>query len=147
MKRLSVLIAALLLTLSLAACGDEAPKAAQTPAPDQSSATTAPRQEADEFTPEQLVLAQEFSEAVDAYNQVVDRLNTYPELLSQEGFVTSLNDLSNAITELDRLFESPEYLTGEAMDALDAAIDVIYSFITEAEAALDELDAAMPESL
>ncbi len=136
MKKLLVLMMALIMTLGLAACrGSEA-------APVETSPTPAQVEKAEEFTEEQKALAQEFSDMVDAFNAIVDRINASPELLSDEELVTTMNDLSGEITAADDNFTSPETLTAEVMEGLKTAIKAAYEFIDIAGTALDEIDSA-----
>lgn len=132
MKKLLVLIMALVMTLSLAACGgsDSAP----------ATSTSKPAQvEKTAFTAEQQALAQDFMSMAEEFDAIADKVNASPELLENEELVTAMNDLSSEIIKADEYFASPETLTPEMMGALTVAIEVGRSFIAEAGAALDEI--------
>lgn len=132
MKKLLVLIMALAMTLSLAACGgsDSAPA---------TSPSTSAQDENTEFTAEQQALAQDFISMAEEFDAIADKVNASPELLENEELVTAMNDLSSEIIKADEYFASPETLTPEVMGALTVAIEVGRSFIAEAGAALDEV--------
>ena len=132
MKKLLVLIMALAMTLSLAACGgsDSAPA---------TSPSTPVQVEKTEFTAEQQALAQDFMSMAEEFDAIADRVNASPELLENEELVTAMNDLSNEIIKADEHFASPETLTPEIMGALTVAIEVGRSFIAEANTALEEI--------
>ncbi len=132
MKKLLVLIMALAMTLSLAACGgsDSAPAA---------SPSTPAQVEKTEFTAEQQALAQDFMSMAEEFDAIADKVNASPELLENEELVTAMNDLSSEIIKADEYFASPETLTPEIMGALTVAIEVGRSFIAEAGAALEEI--------
>ncbi|WP_369283012.1 hypothetical protein [Oscillibacter sp. GMB15532] len=132
MKKLLVLIMALTMTLSLAACGgsDSAPA---------TSPSTSAQVENTEFTAEQQALAQDFMSMAEEFDAIADKVNASPELLENEELVTAMNDLSSEIIKADEYFASPETLTPEVMGALTVAIEVGRSFIAEAGAALDEV--------
>lgn len=132
MKKLLVLIMALAMTLSLAACGgsDSAPA---------TSPSTPVQVEEVEFTAEQQALAQDFMSMAEEFDAIADKVNASPELLENEELVTAMNDLSSEIIKADEYFASPETLTPEVMGALTVAIEVGRSFIAEAGAALDEV--------
>ena len=132
MKKLLLLIMALTMTLSLAACGgsDSAPA---------TSPSTSAQVENTEFTAEQQALAQDFMSMAEEFDAIADKVNASPELLENEELVTAMNDLSSEIIKADEYFASPETLTPEVMGALTVAIEVGRSFIAEAGAALDEV--------
>ena len=132
MKKLLVLIMALAMTLSLAACGgsDSAPA---------TSPSTPVQVEKTEFTAEQQALAQDFMSMAEEFDAIADKVNASPELLENEELVTAMNDLSSEIIKADEYFASPETLTPEIMGALTVAIEVGRSFIAEAGAALEEI--------
>ncbi len=132
MKKLLVLMMALAMTLSLAACGggDAAPAA---------SPSTPAQVEKTEFTAEQQALAQDFMSMAEEFDAIADKVNASPELLENEELVTAMNDLSSEIIKADEYFASPETLTPEIMGALTVAIEVGRSFIAEASAALEEI--------
>lgn len=132
MKRLLVLIMALAMTLSLAACGGNNAAPAESP-------STPTQVEKTEFTAEQQALAQDFMSMAEEFDAIADRVNASPELLENEELVTAMNDLSSEIIKADEYFASPETLTPEIMGALTVAIEVGRSFIAEAGAALDEI--------
>lgn len=133
MKKLLVLIMILTMTLGLVACkGDNITPAGAT------SETT--QVEEKEFTAEQQALAQEFISMAEEFDEVADKVNASPELLSNEELVTAMNDLSNEIIKADEYFASPETLTPEVVGALTVAIDVGRTFIAEASDALDEIE-------
>jgi len=132
MKRLLVLIMALAITLSLAACGGNNAAPAESP-------STPTQVEKTEFTAEQQALAQDFMSMAEEFDAIADRVNASPELLENEELVTAMNDLSSEIIKADEYFASPETLTPEIMGALTVAIEVGRSFIAEAGAALDEI--------
>lgn len=131
MKKLLVLIMALAMTLSLAACGGNAVPAA--------SPSTPVQVEEVEFTAKQQALAQDFMSMAEEFDAIADKVNASPELLGNEELVTAMNDLSGEIIKADEYFASPETLTLEVMGALTVAIEVGRSFIAEAGAALDEV--------
>ena len=131
MKKLLVLVMALAMTLSLAACGGKAAPAA--------APSTPVQVEEVEFTAEQQALAQDFMSMAEEFDAIADRVNASPELLENEELVTAMNDLSSEIIKADEYFASPETLTPEIMGALTVAIEVGRSFIAEAGAALDEV--------
>lgn len=139
MKKLLVLMMAFVIMLSLAACGGGEP----TPTPSSSAPSQSSSQAKETgFTAEQQALAQEFFDMTEAFNKTVDRVNASPELLSDEELVTTMNELANGITAADESFANPETLTPEVMGGLKTAIEATHKFITEAEAALDEIDSA-----
>jgi len=131
MKKLLVLVMALAMTLSLAACGGKAAPAA--------APSTPVQVEEVEFTAEQQALAQDFMSMAEEFDAIADKVNASPELLENEELVTAMNDLSSEIIKADEYFASPETLTPEVMGALTVAIEVGRSFIAEAGAALDEV--------
>lgn len=133
MKKLVVLMMALAMTLSLAACGgsDSAP----------ATSPSAPAQvEKTEFTAEQQALAQDFLSMAEEFDAIADKVNASPELLENEELITAMNELADEIIKADEYFASPETLTPEIMGALTVAIEVGRSFIAEADAAFDEID-------
>ena len=133
MKKLLVLMMALAMTLSLAACGgsDSAP----------ATSPSAPAQvEKTEFTAEQQALAQDFLSMAEEFDAIADKVNASPELLENEELITAMNELADEIIKADEYFASPETLTPEIMGALTVAIEVGRSFIAEADAAFDEID-------
>lgn len=134
MKKLLVLMAALVMVLSLAACGgsEASPAAASTPA----------QVKEVEFTAEQQALAQEFISMAEEFDVIADRVNASPELLSDEEIVNAMNALADEIIKADDYFATPETLTPEVMGGLAVAIEVGRTFIAEAGAALDEIDDA-----
>jgi membrane-bound lytic murein transglycosylase B len=132
MKKLLVLIMALAMTLSLAACGGS--DAAPTTSP-----STSAQVENTEFTAEQQALAQDFMSMAEEFDAIADKVNTSRELLENDELVTDMNDLSREFNKADEYFASPETLTPEVMGALTVAIEVGRSFIAEAGAALDEV--------
>jgi predicted small lipoprotein YifL len=132
MKKLLVLIMALAMTLSLAACGGNNAAPAESP-------STPAQVEKTEFTAEQQALAQDFMSMAEEFDAIADRVNASPELLENEELVTAMNDLSNEIIKADEYFASPETLTPEIMGALTVAIEVGRSFIAEANTALEEI--------
>lgn len=138
MKKSLVIMMLLILSLSLVGCGgDKNPEpASSTPA--QSSA----QDQKSEFTPEQQALAKEFLEMAEGFDKVADRVNATSELLADQELVDTMNELADEIIKADDLFANPETLTPEAMKGLEEAIDAVHQFITEANAALDELDKA-----
>ncbi|WP_312071334.1 hypothetical protein [Anaerotignum propionicum] len=131
MKRLLVLIMALAMTLSLAACGGS--NAAPVAVP------STPEQVEVEFTEEQQALAEDFMSMAEEYDAIADKVNASPELLENEELVTAMNDLADEIIKADECFASPETLTPEVMGALTVAIEVGRTFIAEANAALEEI--------
>jgi hypothetical protein len=133
MKKLLVLMVAFVMALSLAACGGE-------------SSSTSSQVEEVEFTAEQQALAQEFMDMTEMFNKIVDRVNASPELLSDEELITTMNELANEITAADEYFTNPETLTPEIMGGLKVAIEASRTFISKAEAALDEIEAARANS-
>lgn len=132
MKKLLVLIMALAMTLSLAACGGNNAAPAESP-------STPAQVEKTEFTAEQQALAQDFMSMAEEFDAIADRVNASPELLENEELVTAMNDLSNEIIKADEYFASPETLTPEIMGALTVVIEVGRSFIAEANTALEEI--------
>ncbi|MGI6778798.1 MAG: hypothetical protein ACOX7R_12560 [Acetivibrionales bacterium] len=133
MKRLLVLMMAVMMTLSLAACGGSNAD------PSASSSTPTQAKEA-EFTAEQQALAKEFADMVERFNETIDRVNATPELLDDEEISTTLNELADVITAADENFASPEMLTPEVMDNLKAAVEEVHKFIDVTETALDEIE-------
>ena len=133
MKKTLVLMTALAMALSLAACGGGAVAPAAIPS------TPAQVEEA-EFTADQQALAQEFMSMAEEFDAVADRVNESPELLSEEELVTAMNELADEIIAADEYFANPETLTPEVMGGLRVAIEVGRTFIAEASAALDEID-------
>jgi len=132
MKKILVLMMALVMTLGLAACGGN--NAAPATAP-----STPEQVEKTEFTAEQQALAQDFMSMTEEFDAIADKVNASPELLENEELVTAMNDLSSEIIKADECFASPETLTPEIMGALTIAIDVGRTFIAEAGAALEEI--------
>ena len=132
MKRLLVLIMALAMTLSLAACGGNNAAPAESP-------STPTQVEKTEFTAEQQALAQDFMSMAEEFDAIADKVNASPELLENEELVTAMNDLSSEIIKADEYFASPETLTPEIMGALTVAIEVGRLFIAEAGVALEEI--------
>lgn len=132
MKKILVLMTALVLTLSLAACGET--PAASSPAPAQASGV--------EFTAEQQALAQEFMAMAEEFDVIADKVNAIPEALRDEELVQNMNELADEIIAADELFANPESLTPEVMGGLKVAIEVTRTFIAQANAALDEIEAA-----
>lgn len=120
MKRIMVLMLALVMSLSLVACGGSAP--------------------AKGFTSEQQALAKEFLAAAEEYDKVVERINQFPQLLQDEGMVDSMNALAETIIAADAAFEDPKTLTPEVMSSFRTAIEAINTFIADANTALDDLD-------
>ena len=139
MKKLLVPLMALVVALSLAACGGvgSAPVAVSS-APAQASAGT--------FTAEQQTLAQDFMSMAEEFDAIADKVNASPELLKNEELVAAMNELANEIIKADEYFAKPETLTPEVMGALTVAIDVGRTFIAEAGAALDEAEGSKATS-
>lgn len=135
MKKLLVLMM-LILSLSVAGCNSDTNSGSAAPA----SSETLSQNEEGEFTPEQRALAQEFADMIEAYNEVVDRVNQTPEALADEELVATMNELSEELTKADEAFASSEILTDEVMEQMKEAIDATNKFITEANAALDEIE-------
>jgi PBP1b-binding outer membrane lipoprotein LpoB len=138
MKKLSVFMMVLILSLSLVGCGGDKNSAPASSTPSQSSSQN---KEA-EFTPEQQALAQEFMDMTKAFNKVVDRVNATPEVLADEELIKTMNELADEITKADDCFATPETLTPEIMKGLKVAIEAVHKFITEAETALDKIESA-----
>ncbi|HKM21476.1 MAG TPA: hypothetical protein VJZ01_05500 [Lachnospiraceae bacterium] len=135
MKKLLVLMMALVMALSLAACGGggSAPVAV----------SSAPAQAADgTFTAEQQALAQDFMSMAEEFDAIVDKVNASPELLKNEELVTAMNELADEIINADEYFANPKTLTPEVMGGLKVAIEVGRTFIAEASADLDEIASA-----
>lgn len=149
MKKLVVLIMALVMTLSLAACGGSAPASASspTPAPSSTPAQSPSSQSKEaEFTAEQQALAQEFMDMAEAFDKTVDRVNASPEALKDEALIKTMNELADEIIAADDYFAKPETLTPEVMEGLKAAIEATHKFISAAEAALDQVEGAKADS-
>ena len=140
MRKLLILITALVMVLSLAACGGSAPAASVSAAP----ASSAPAAKAPEaaFTADQQALAQEFMEMADAFDKIADRVNATPAALENQALIASMNELADEIIKADDYFTSPEKLTPEVMSELRAAIVEVHKFTAVAEMALDEADSA-----
>jgi len=132
MRKLLVLIMALVMTLSFAACGGSNAAPATSP-------STPAQVEKTEFTAEQQALAGDFMSMAEEFDAIADKVNASPGLLENEELVTAMNDLSNEIIKADEYFASPETLTPEIMGALTVAIEVGRTFIAEANAALEEI--------
>ena len=135
MKKRLVLTMALVMTLSLAACGGSKP----TPA---SSSSTPAQVKEVEFTAEQQALAQEFMDAAATFDKIADRVNVSDELRSDEELVTTMNEIADEIIAADEYFSNPETLTPEIMEGLKVAIAAIHEFADVAGTALDEIDSA-----
>ncbi|MDF3003789.1 MAG: hypothetical protein K0S22_261 [Oscillospiraceae bacterium] len=135
MKKLLAIMMALVMALSLAACGGSEP----TPA---SSSSTPSQVEDVEFTAEQQALAQEFLDAAATFDIIADRVNVSDELRSDEELITTMNEIADEIIAADEYFSSPETLTPEIMDGLKVAIAAIHEFANVAGSALDEIDSA-----
>lgn len=139
MKKLLILMMALVMALSLAACkGSEPAPASSSSTPSQPSSQV----EEAEFTAEQQALAGDFMSMAEEFDAVADKVNASPELLSDEELVNSMNELANEIIKADDYFANPETLTPEIMGGLKVAIEVGRSFIAEAGTALDEIESA-----
>lgn len=123
MKRLMVLMMALVLSLSLVACGGN----------------SAPAKGG--FTAEQQALAKDFLAAAEEYDKVVERVKEFPQLLDDQELVDTMNALADTIIAADAAFESPEVLTPEVMSSFRTAIEAINTFVADANATLDDLDA------
>lgn len=123
---------ALVMALSLAACGGSKP----TPA----SSSSTPSQA--EFTAEQQALAKEFMGAAATFDKIADRVNVSDELRSDEELVTTMNEIADEIIAADKYFSSPETLTPEIMKGLKVTIAAIHDFADVAGRALDEIDSA-----
>lgn len=134
MKKLLALMMALIMALSLAACGESEP----TPA----SSSSTPSQ----FTAEQQALAQEFTDMAEAFNKTVDRVNATPEVLEDQELIKTMNELAEGIIKADDYFANPETLTPEIMEGLKTAIEATHKFITSAEEALNEIEKAKATS-
>lgn len=115
------------MSISLAACGGE-------------SSSTFSQNTEPQYTAEQQALAQEFSDMVDAYNEIVDKVNASPELLSHEELVDVMNKISEEITAADQYFADPEILTPEVMNGLKTVIDAAYDFIADVEELLKQIE-------
>lgn len=139
MKKILACIMVLILSLSLVGCGGGQNSS---PAPSTPSQPSVQQEEEKEYTPEQQALAQEFVDMIDAYNAVVDRVNATPELLEDEELIEVMNELAGELTKIDEFFTDPEILTPEVMEAIKVTIEATYEFVTEAEAALDEIESA-----
>lgn len=139
MKKLLVLMMAIVMALSLVACGgSEATPASSSSAPSQPSSQV----EEAEFTAEQQALAGDFISMAEEFDAVADKVNASPELLSDEELVNSMNELADEIIKADDYFANPETLTPEIMGGLKVAIEGGRSFIAEAGTALDEIESA-----
>lgn len=121
MKKLLVLMAAFVLTLSLVGCGGAPTK---------------------EFTAEQQALAQEFLDMSAAFDKTVDRVNASPEALADQELITTMNELADEIIAADQYFANPKTLTPEIMEGLKTAIALTHQFVTAAETALDDIDSS-----
>lgn len=132
MKKLLVLMMALAMTLSLAACGGNNAAPAASP-------STSAQVEKTEFTAEQQALAEDFMSMAEEFDAIADRVNASPELLENDELVTAMNELANEIIKADEYFASPETLTPEVMGALTVAIEVGRTFIADASADLAEV--------
>ena len=135
MKKLLVLMMALVMTLSLAACGGN------NAAPEASSSTPA-KVENTEFTADQQALAQDFISMAEEFDVIADKVNANPKLLEDKELVSSMNELADEIIKADEYFAKPETLTPEVMGGLKVAIEVGRTFIAQASEALDEASAA-----
>lgn len=135
MKKILVFIMALVMTLSLVACGGNK----STSAPASSIPAQSPTQvEEVKFSAEQQALAQEFMAMAEAFDKTVDRVNATPEALEDQEFIQIMNELADEIILADDYFTSPETLTPEIMDGLKIAMEQTYQFIAAAEEALDQ---------
>ena len=139
----------LIFALSKAGCSsdtsDTASEAATEAVTSAATEETLAQNEEGEFTPEQQALAKEFADMIDAYNQIVDRVNNTSEVLEDEELIAVMNELSEELTNLDQAFKSSETLTPEVMGKMKEAIDATNQFITEAETALNEIENARNE--
>ncbi len=122
--KLLVLMMTLVMALLLAGCGGGSDTTSGSPA------------EKAEFTAEQVALAQEYAAAAEDFNGIVDRVNAVPELMKEDVLIDAMNELAAALTEADRLFTDPAYLTPEVMDKLKEGIKETRDFVTEAEGLL-----------
>ena len=101
MKKLLVLMMALAMTLSLAACGGNN-------AATEASPSTPVQVENTEFTAEQQALAQDFMSMAEEFDVIADKVNASPELLENEELVASMNELADEIIKADEYFAKPK---------------------------------------
>lgn len=142
MKKLLILMMALIMTASLAACGGS-----DAPAPTSSNpASTAAPSSDKNFTPEQQALADEFIKMAEEFDKVADKVNANPTVLADTELVNTMNELADEIVKADEYFASPETLTADIMEGLKNAISLTNKFIDEANKALANLETA-PEAL
>ncbi len=142
MRKLLILITALVMVLSLAACGGSAPASASVSAVPASASVPASKAPEAAFTADQQALAKEFMEMAAAFDKISDRVNATPAALENQELVTSMNELADEIIKADDYFTSPEKLTPEVMSELRAAIVEVHKFTAVAEVTLDEVDSA-----
>jgi len=135
MKKILVFMMALVMPLSLVACGGSEP----TPA---SSSSTPSQVKEAEFTEEQQALAQEFIDAATTFDKIADRVNVSDELLSDEELIAIMNEIADEIIAADEYFSNPKTLTPEIMEGLKVSIAAIHEFADVAGNALDEIDNA-----
>lgn len=147
MKKLLAMMLALTLALGLTACGGnkapaETPVTTETPVEETAEETTE-----GEYTEEQVALAQEYSDMMDAYNAVVELGNESPAFLENQELVDLMNELAAQIDEIDGLFADPANLTPETMEQIREYIAMGNDFIASVEVAIGEADAAMAEEI
>lgn len=141
MKKILAAILALSLALSLTACGDKtepAPEAAP-----ESSVADAPAAESQtvdaanpEFTPEQQAIAQKLVDMATRHDAVAEKVNADPNLAEMQEVVTAMNEIADAMVEVDAAFADPANLTAEVIAELDVAVVNGNLFLDEIEAML-----------
>lgn len=139
MKKLLVLALALMMTLSLAACGEKetpAPASSVAPPPTSSAApaTDKPDLANPEYTPEQLAVAEKFAAMTDRFQTLADKINADESLLAVTELVDTMNMLVDAVNEDDALFADPAKLTAEVLVNLEDGIVVGNGLLDELEA-------------
>ena len=134
-KRILAVLMAAIMAVSFTACGGGDKNTANSNAGNEQNEVTV---DGAEFTPEQVALAEEYLEMIDAYNAVVDKVNASEELLAQQELVDVMNEITVAIEEADECFEDPACLTDEVMAELRKAFDETYKFIDQVNALADD---------
>ncbi|MEG2928912.1 MAG: hypothetical protein RR846_05110 [Oscillospiraceae bacterium] len=138
MKKLLTIALALVMALSLVACGgsDPAPAPAA-PAP----ATAAPKAEEKkpdlanpEYSAEQLAVAEKFAAMSDRMSGLVDKVNGDENLSSITELIDTMNVVIDAMNEDDALFADPANLTPEVLKNLEEDIVIGNKYVDELEA-------------
>lgn len=133
-KRVLAILMAAVMSMSFIACGgSEDEGAANNDAVVENEQSNDDAADA-EYTEEQVAAAEEYLQLLEDYQAAIDAANAVPELLEDQGFVDTMNELTDAVSEMDALFGDPSLLTDEVIAEMRIAFDAVYETIDEVNA-------------